>query len=367
MVVFHHLSLTFRPFSDVFIVPGAAHPAAGSATWWLTSTPAELLIAGPEAVLVFFVLSGLVLTLPVLRRGSQFDWFGYYPQRVVRLYLPSMVSIVLGAVLAAAVLWTTTTSSSLWVEEFRFRAVDPAKIVSGWDLLFGDISLNNPLWTLRWEVAFSLLLPVVIAIAIRLRRRWLFVVIGCVIVVAIGNVTGVGSLQFLPIFLIGAMMAVHYDAMLTWSAAAENAGRVRWGGLGVLVISLLLVNVHWTFWGAFGALRLQPALLALEVIGGAGLVLVAAFWPPARALLDARLFRWLGRVSFSLYLVHVPVIIALDALFGSAAPVLRVVVSLVVALLMAELFSRVVEQPAHRLAKRVGAASSALLQRASTH
>jgi peptidoglycan/LPS O-acetylase OafA/YrhL len=107
----------------------------------------------------------------------------------------------------------------------------------------------------------------------------------------------------------------------------------------------------------------QAYLIALEVLGAAGLVLLAAYWPPARALLRTGFFRWLGRVSFSVYLVHVPIIDALDALFGSASPAVRILLSLILALGVAELFSRFVEQPAHRLAKRVGTAASALMGR----
>ena len=33
-------------------------------------------------------------------------------------------------------------------------------IVKGWDLLGGDGQINNPLWSLRWELVFSLALPI---------------------------------------------------------------------------------------------------------------------------------------------------------------------------------------------------------------
>jgi peptidoglycan/LPS O-acetylase OafA/YrhL len=45
------------------------------------------------------------------------------------------------------------------------------------------------------------------------------------------------------------------------------------------------------------------------------IVLVAAFWLPARRALGAPVSRWLGRVSFPLYLIHEPVIACTGALF----------------------------------------------------
>lgn len=364
VVVFHHLSLTLRPFSDVWIVPTAQHPPTGSLVWWFTSTPLQLLIAGPEAVLVFFVLSGLVLTLPVLRRGAEFDWVGYFPQRIVRLYLPAIASIALSAIWVLATSATTGASTSLWVQAYRFTGFDWVRTLSGADLLFGDNSLNNVLWTLRWEVLFSLVLPAAIAIVLAVQRRWALTVIGLMALILVGQYAGVGVLQFLPVFLLGVLTAVHHDRLVAWTSEASNRRRVRWGGLALLIASLLLLDIHWTAWGAVGGSpHLQQALLGIQPLGAAGIVLVAAYWPPARAVLQTGFFHWLGRISFSVYLVHVPVIIALDGVFGTWAPPLRLLVSLIVALAIAELFARFVEQPSHRLAKRAGAASTALMSR----
>jgi peptidoglycan/LPS O-acetylase OafA/YrhL len=362
VVVLHHLSLTLKPFSDVWIVPTAQHPPTGSLVWWFTSTPLELLIAGPEAVLVFFVLSGLVLTLPVLRKGAGFDWVAYFPQRVVRLYLPAIASVVLSAIWIIATSWSSGRSTSLWVQAYRFTGFDWAKTLSSMDLLFGDNSLNNVLWTLRWEVLFSLVLP--IAVVLVVRRRWALTVIVLTALILIGEYAGSGILQYLPVFLFGVLIAVHHEGILSWTRDDRNRLRVRWGGLILLVVSLLLLDIHWTAWGALGGPpHLQLALLGIQPLGAAGIVLAAAYWPPFRAVLQSGFFRWLGRISFSVYLVHVPIIIALDGIFGSWSPPVRLLVSLIVALGIAELFSRFVEQPSHRLAKRVGLASSALLQR----
>ncbi len=48
-------------------------------------------------MLVFFVLSGLVVALPALRKG--FSWRAYYPARLARLYLPIWGSLALAAAL----------------------------------------------------------------------------------------------------------------------------------------------------------------------------------------------------------------------------------------------------------------------------
>jgi peptidoglycan/LPS O-acetylase OafA/YrhL len=64
--------------------------------------------------------------------------------------------------------------------------------------------------------------------------------------------------------------------------------------------------------------------------------------------------QWLGRRSFSLYLTHEPVVVALAV--GLHLPSIWVLAALALPLsaLVAELFYRVVERPAHRVAQRLG-------------
>lgn len=60
---------------------------------------------GQAAVLVFFVLSGFVLSRPFLAEPPS-GWRGYYPRRLLRLYLP-----VWGALLLT---WGLATVAAHW-------------------------------------------------------------------------------------------------------------------------------------------------------------------------------------------------------------------------------------------------------------
>lgn len=354
IVLFSHLSLTLAPLSDVWIKPADVHPPMWSVWWWLTSTPAQLMVAGPEAVLVFFVLSGLVVALPVLRRPD-FDWVAYYARRIVRLWLPVAASIVLALLLVTIVDQSRADQSSNWVKLWSVHNPAWAVVVSAFDPLFGNVSLNNPLWTIHWEVAFSLLLPAFVAVAVLTRRWWWITLLATLPMVAIGTLFSLTPWMFLPVFLVGAVIAVRLDALRAW---AERRRSSRWFGVGcavALVVSLLLLGLHWTVWGALGGpARAQTLTKSLEYVGAAGLVVLAIIWRPAIRLLTTRVVRWLGRISFSLYLVHVPIILAIASLFGRSATPVRLVLSAAVALVAAELFTRFIEAPSHRLSKRAG-------------
>jgi peptidoglycan/LPS O-acetylase OafA/YrhL len=98
VVVVQHCALTLPSLANQYLAPNAASPA-----WWLTYTPAYLAWAGREAVLVFFVLSGLVLALPRLSGRRSDGWSSYYRKRLLRLYLPVLAAVALTALVLVLV------------------------------------------------------------------------------------------------------------------------------------------------------------------------------------------------------------------------------------------------------------------------
>jgi peptidoglycan/LPS O-acetylase OafA/YrhL len=362
VVLLHHLALTFPQIANTYLRADIAPPPGGSLAWWFTSTPAQLLIAGPEAVAVFFVISGLALTLPVTA-SKAVDWVSYYPQRIARLYLPVVASVLLAVVWILVIAEDPQHGGSQWLAGASFATVGPAQVLSAMDVLFGDTSINNVLWSLRWEVVFSLALPAFVVLALWLRRKWIIALAGVAALVLLGQLFGLGSLIYLPMFLLGAMVAVNLGGLRAW-VGRRSAAFVLVGGLVVLIASILLLTLHWMLW-SLGPQRgfLLAAARSLVPFGALGFVALAAFWPPAMKVLGLVPFRWLGRVSFSLYLVHVPIIVAVHSILGSENHVLAIALSAVVAFAVAELFSRFVEVPAHRLSKRIGAGASSTFAR----
>jgi hypothetical protein len=74
MVPLYHPRLLFG-----LHLPGFEH--------YLWSGPLHILVAGPEAVILFFVLSGFVLALPIVQR-KQLPYHAYLIRRICRIYLP---------------------------------------------------------------------------------------------------------------------------------------------------------------------------------------------------------------------------------------------------------------------------------------
>jgi peptidoglycan/LPS O-acetylase OafA/YrhL len=80
-------------------------------------------------------------------------------------------------------------------------------------------------------------------------------------------------------------------------------------------------------------------------------------------VLESRFVQWLGKISFSLYLNHAPIITAYGLLLPASLAWLEPILSIRTALLLAWGFFRIIERPAHRLSqtvrKRIAAGSTA--------
>ena len=313
---------------------------------WLLYTPLHLLWAGTEAVYVFFVLSGLVLARSVIR-GHPFDWRAYFPSRLARLYLP-----VLGAVGFAALtilIVPRAGAESSWVM-FHPASYSLQTAFQDVTLVGGTSNVVTPLWSLQWEVLFSLLLPIFIVIA---RGRWLAATVSaCLALTAVGYSTGILFVAFMPMFAIGVAIAYQWDRIERTSTviSTRRGGWLAWPI--ALLAALLMICSYWLLYPIVG--DSAPILVwtrPLVVSGAVIVVIAAAVWPPLRRLLAWRPFHWLGLISFSLYLVHDPIIVATAFLLDGAK--WTVIVGIAVSVIFAVAFYFAVERPSHHLSRRI--------------
>ena len=125
-----------------------------------------------------------------------------------------------------------------------------------------------------------------------------------------------------------------------------------------------LAEAAWPWVGGLPLLTCRLSALCL--------VAAALLWQPLQRLLMTKPSQWLGRVSFSLYLVHAPILCALGGwlllwlapLVGyNPATLLVLPMVLAVTLPMAELIARLLDIPAIRLSRPIGAAAADGLRR----
>lgn len=360
IVVVHHLLLTQTPLARSALDPHARQ--AGSAAWWLTYTPLHLVWAGQEAVFIFFVLSGFVLALPATRatRGSGLDLRSYYPRRLVRLYLPVWGAVAFAGITLLLVTRHRVAGATWWINDLNRGAPGLGGFLRDVLLVDKPGATNVVLWSLKWEVAFSLLLPAYILFGRVLRRAWPVKLALIFALIIVGARRDIGALTYLPMFALGTMMAFELGGLERIGAAIERRRHsgFSWGLLtaasAVLLSSYWLVFAVASSWS--GVARLVAASRALAVLGACLALFVALQWPAARGVLERPMSQWVGVRSFSLYLVHEPVIVSVALALGAGTLDLALlsVVAVPLVLVATAGFYHVVERPSHALSQFVG-------------
>ena len=339
LLVLAHHALQLLPRVDHPDIPGV-----GFLRYTLTElTPLRILETGRGAVLFFFVLSGYVLTRALLRNGSP-GLAAFAAQRSLRLMLPVAASVLLSIclwwTLAVPALPTSWEDRSLytWLESpTATQAVSNALLLADSEAM----RLNVVLWSLVHEWRLTLLLPLVLLfrsrvplfLALVLCASWLGIMAG-----ATENrvLLGLGPH--------GTIAATLYFA----AGVGGGAALALWFGTEMPVLS----RNAWRA-AAIGCVALFGMASDLAIYAGAVLLIVLARQPGRfRAALRCGPFAWLGGISFSLYLVHVPVLVASVHLLHDAWPPPAIaLVGSVAAILVAALFLHLVEVPSRGLAR----------------
>ena len=343
VVLLHHSLLVVPALAAPYYGEGPASP--WTVEWWLSHTPVHALWEGKAAVYVFFILSGFVLQSMVTR--ARFRWAMYYPQRLLRLYLP-VWGAVLFTVATFLIVPRLGEPQSLWLAE-RPETVELLPFIKDMTLLLGNGGLASPLWSLRFEILFSLALPLYVwAARIWPRMTYLKLAV-CLTVITVGGYLNETMLLYVPMFLIGNIIAEEADR---FRSIGQQLSSTKAGWALTFVVAILLMSLNGMVGGLGVSPHVQGSMAGLATVGAALMVLGSIHWPAMGRALELRLIRQLGAISFSLYLIHEPIVVAFGYWFGPDRAVLAVVVSILVSLPTAYAFYRWVEMPSHRLAKR---------------
>lgn len=336
IVVFHHIILTSPLFDRATSM--ATGPVDPVVPWLFKFTPLHFFFAGTEAVYLFFILSGFVLALPYLS-GSAPKWRVYYPKRLIRLYLPVFGGVLFALLMAAVVPRQALPDFTGWTNYHvgPYNALNDAYLLNG-----GIDLLNSPLWSLTWEVMFSLLLPVYVLVVAHFRKSWVFGIVGSFAIIAHGFTNGNQYQQFLPMFAIGVCLAAGKDDIRVWTTKIPT-----WAWSLITAAALVLFSANWYIPFAV------PSVM-LEVLACVVLVAACLFFRPVVAFGSTRPLQWLGKRSFSLYLVHEPIILTVVNVIHLTNPLLVSLIVIPAALIVAEIFYRLIERPSHRLSMWVG-------------
>jgi peptidoglycan/LPS O-acetylase OafA/YrhL len=311
---------------------------------------------------LFFALSGYLITDLLLREVEATDsvsLIAFWGRRIRRL-LPALAAMLAGVtVLVWAVgspeMVRTTLADGPWVQLNLVNWHLLAESAGYWDR-FGPARVFEHLWSIAVEEQFYLVWPLLLMIVARCGRRadrWVAVtaavasVVSLVLMVTLADpadptrvYTGTDTRAFS--LLLGAAVATR--PMRTVLARAVG----RWAGVALALLAVGIgaswslvdgENALWLFTGGLFAHSLAAALLiGLCVQAPHALVARALAWRP---------LRWLGLISYSLYLWHWPVFVLLSPQRGW----IRTAAAYALAIGLAALSKYLVEDPIRFRAK----------------
>jgi peptidoglycan/LPS O-acetylase OafA/YrhL len=312
------------------------------------------LLAGDAAVLLFFVLSGFVLSLRYWSHREE-TYLIFLVRRVCRIYVPFLPALVFAALCAVWFIGVQKPLLTSWYNGYWQMPLTPEALFSQ-VVLWPSPVLNGVFWTLRFELQASYVMPLVCLVLRRVNAPAAFALLATAIFASdrwqhyLSWHLMSQAVTILVYFVLGAVLAKHrHDLQGLW---ARMGAAGQWMLLGVSLLLFWRLPNHLVPAGAMHAWLLQRGDLE-GALGAGGVLISALYLAKFRKLLEHPIPEYLGRISFSLYLTHMPVMGVLFDLSSGHLPVWALVIlDLVTAFTVAHLFCIGIEEPAIRLGRR---------------
>jgi len=288
-------------------------PSIGHAPW-------NLLHNGMAAVAVFFVLSGFVLSYSFFSSQKHTPFFTRVLSRYIRLIIP-----ILGSLLIVYALYSMDLVK-YWEAKSISLAVDryfPPEAPEFFDilhdglwrsLLFTRDTYNIPLWTMKIEFIGSILIFLMLSLFARCQNNKYYTPIKCTTYLVLLSVFAYYQVLLIS-FVLGMLIAdIHCGKFNSELYKTRKYWMPLFIILGLYLLSTdsrgLDTGIHWVL------LKSNPteySELFYSILGAALLLPVVMHSDYCDSFLSSKFCIWLGGISYSVYLIHAPIL----ASFGS--------------------------------------------------
>jgi peptidoglycan/LPS O-acetylase OafA/YrhL len=331
----------------------------------LTSPFFSIFYNGQFAVLIFFALSGYVLTLPYYSKNDnsktilQKRLLGRY----FRLGIPIAVCVTISYFLYRSGMYYNVQaaefSGSNWIKSFYLPGISALTAVkeATYDaMFFGKATLVPPLWTLKVEFIGSIYI-LLFYIFSKKDISWLFFLIIFALIYTIHRQESIyyfciffGSLlnkfkkfsnyRFF-IFLIG----FYFGSFQFYSSWHDF--------LPKLDLYIIKINDIKTFYNAIGAI-----MITLSVVQGFG-----------SKIFESHFFQFLAKISFPMYLIHFMVLFSISSFIcaktenNNLLTIINFAIYLIFCIIFSSIFEKLIDKKSVKISRKLAATMQSRLKR----
>ncbi len=277
---------------------------------------------------MFFVISGFLIGGIIYREASagNFSWKQFYLRRMRRI-LPAFFGVVICCLIVGACIfvphsieWGKASGSSIWGLPFASN-IFLARNTSYFTIDSKTVIFNH-LWSLSIEEQFYFIYPIILIALIKFTPSWLLKVFNnkkeivlCLILIAFTLLSF--SLVFVPLpacdiyymphvrfgeLIIGAILAIWMEPTLKLSTKKVNANIIA--GVSAVVLLVCLIRVPFP-----ERLPWFPGIASsIPCIATAGIIYAGFQRNAVSRFLSLKPIVFVGRISYSLYLWHWPIL-----------------------------------------------------------
>jgi peptidoglycan/LPS O-acetylase OafA/YrhL len=325
---------------------------------------------GHEAVILFFVLSGFVLSLPAIASRAQ-SYPVFILRRIFRIYVPFLAALglaILGNIFFAGHFTRSEWFSEFWSGPVDWRSARSHVLFLG---LYNTDQFDPPIWSLVHEMRISIFFPFLCLIALKLKP------LKQLIMAAFISCGSIVAIQLLPL--------LHLEPMERFQDPYLDSGKYA----ALFIVGIYVARQRTVISEIFSSLsqRTRTCIGILSLVGYAygsrefmslaGRVtqkdlLNPADWITAMSAAGlivcalnsqswSQVLRWrpileLGKMSYSIYLLHFIVMLVVVHLLYGRIPLLVIFsICLLVVIPMSWAFNRLIEVPLIDLGRKLSA------------
>jgi len=335
------LAALFVVINHIFLRAFPGYPVDNAPAW------AAWFIYGRFAVVVFIVLSGFSLALSPARHGWRLDSIRTFAVRRARRILPAYWAALAFSI---AIAWLVVPPPGQGLPGSRSAIVNGLLVQN----IVGAPSPNRSLWTMAVEAQLYLVFPLLL-LTVR-RYGGLAMVAAVTLVVAAVGIVGPHVPRLDTFVIQSAPDLAALFAIGIMAAGIVGASRARrswpWGWFALAAAVPVFAVIWWR-----GSVWTLGHLFWVDLAFGPAIALLLAALATGRPkpllrVLDSRPLRSLGMSSYSLYLIHGPVVIVVYEKFvaerfrhGVPAFLLTAALVVPITIALSKLFAAAFERP----------------------